>query len=60
MVADSRYLEFIGDGDGIVLPVVFTFTLRPMSGPFGLITLVLVESKTKNDKRHADKYYYYF
>lgn len=47
MLADSRYLEFDGDGDGIVLPVVFTFTLRPMSGPFGLITLVLMENKNE-------------
>lgn len=39
MLIDSRCLEF--DGDGMVLPVAFTFTLRPIFGPFALITLVL-------------------
>lgn len=51
MLVDSRCLEF--DGDGIVLPVAFTFTLRPMSGPFALITLVLAENKIENDKERA-------
>lgn len=39
MLVDSRCLEFNGDGMGLAL--AFSFTLRPMSGLFALMTLVL-------------------
>jgi len=42
LVVNSRYpLTYDDDGGGIVFPLPFTFTLRPISGPFALITLVL-------------------
>lgn len=41
MLVDSLCLCVLFIGGGIVLPTAFTFTLRPMSGPFALITLVL-------------------
>jgi len=42
LVVDSRCFAY--EGSGIVLPIC-TFTLRPMSGPFALITLVLEKRK---------------
>lgn len=42
MLVDSQCFD---DGNGSNLPGICTFTLRPMSGPFALITLVL-------EKRH--------
>lgn len=53
LVVDSQCFA-CDDGSGIVLPGTCTFTLRPMSGPFALITLVLEKRNIIATKTNAN------